>query len=75
MKDIQKRRKDVAPQSVEEIMVTKESSDQYSEDNLALFVKQFRRTLKNKGSYVKKSGVFSKDSMFQPQGNFTLGRK
>ena len=70
-----KRRKDVALQSVEEAMVTKGSSDQSSKDNLASFVKKFRRALKNKERDVKKAREFSKDFMFQPQGNFTFGKK
>lgn len=56
-----KKEKDVAFQSVENAKVTNEP---YPEDDLAMFITQFRRILKNKGRDIKKAREFSKDSSF-----------
>ncbi|KAB2612801.1 hypothetical protein D8674_035117 [Pyrus ussuriensis x Pyrus communis] len=44
-------------------------------DDLALFVKQFRRILNNKGREIKKVGESSVNSKYQSRGKFTFGRK
>lgn len=52
------KRKEVSLQTVDKSQVVNESCDQSPNDDLALFVKQFRRNLKNKGKDVKKVGEF-----------------
>ena len=50
---VSKKGKDVDLQSVDNNNITSDSYDLLSEDDLALFLKQFRRGLKNKGRDIK----------------------
>ncbi|XP_070667859.1 uncharacterized protein [Malus domestica] len=68
-----KKRKEVALQSVDKSKTIDESCDQSPDEDLALFVKQFRRILKNKGKDDKRVRESSNNSFGQHHDKLTSG--
>lgn len=69
-----KKSKEVALQSVYKSKAMDESCDQSPDEDLALFVKQFRRILKNKGKDDKRVRESSNNSLGQHHDKFSSRR-
>lgn len=70
-----KKSKDIALQSVKEMSENLSEKSSMSDDEVALFVKRFRRILRNKGREARTSGNNFKEFKFKPQGENSFERK